>query len=210
MLKKSFLFLALVTLLALWLTCPVFAANVSADGNGLLVILLPEGENTPSSFFYLSPNSSEGSLTLTQLPVDRKLELPDYKNHHGGIGSLATGYALGNSWGDTEGAIELTVAAVEKSFGIVPAHTLVVPAGAVDDILDKIFVELHQLSPEPLEALCRTLVGIQLLDNSAQEDLAALLAAKCQHDADENTISTALAELMQEASKYKIASSSLS
>ncbi len=207
MLKKSFLFLALVTLLVTWLTFPVFAADVPEIS--LLVIFLPEGENTPSSFFYLSPDSSESTLTLTQLPVDRELELPDYENHHGGIGSLSTGYALGNSWGDVEGAIKLTVATVEESFGIVPDHTLVIPSGAVDEILNKVFPEPHQLSPEPLEALCRTLAGIQLLDNSDQEDLAALLTAKCQHDADETTISAALVKLVQNVSEYNISISSL-
>jgi len=66
----------------------------------------------------LSVNTYTKTLTLTSFLRDTYVDLPDYMGHTCGWNKLTSCYALGNSWGGTAGAMDMTNICLENNFGV--------------------------------------------------------------------------------------------
>lgn len=119
------------------------------------------------------------------------------------MGNVCT---LGYAWKEDAGAIGISTAAVQTSFQLSPAYTLLLSAEDSDCIFRQALSELHiiKISPDNGLAFKQAVVGLQGLDASAQSSFAEFVAAHSVSDADENTISTYLSEMISSSSGCKM------
>lgn len=204
MLKKILTTLLCISLLISIIPCS-FAdtdtRNDAPEADGLLLIVQSEkAEASSDFFFYLSPNPEEQKLTVTQLPADQSISLSSYKNHIlSNSLTLGQAFLLGQAWEGEAMAIDFSTVAAQSSFGISPAHTILISHKEDSpDVLAEVLSQLHiaVISPDPLAALGRILVGIAQLDDAAQNQLIAFIADNTEADADADTISAYLTELI--------------
>lgn len=204
MLKKILTTLLCISLLISIIPCS-FAdtdtRNDAPEADGLLLIVQSEkAEASSDFFFYLSPNPEEQKLTVTQLPADQSISLSSYKNHIlSNSLTLGQAFLLGQAWEGEAMAIDFSTVAAQSSFGISPAHTILISHKEDSpDVLAEVLSQLHiaVISPDPLAALGRILVGIAQLDDAAQNQLIAFIADNTEADADADTICAYLTELI--------------
>lgn len=204
MLKKILTTLLCISLLISIIPCS-FAdtdtRNDAPEADGLLLIVQSEkAEASSDFFFYLSPNPEEQKLTVRQLPADQSISISSYKNHILSDSlTLHQAFLLGQAWEGEATAIDFSTVAAQTCFGISPAHTIFISHKEDSpNVLAEVLSQLHiaVISPDPLAALGRILVGIAQLDGAAQNQLIAFIADNTGADADADTICAYLTELI--------------
>ena len=195
MLKKILTALLCVSLLISIIPCS-FAdtdtRNDAPEADGLLLIVQSEqAEASSDFFFYLSPNPEEQKLSIS---------LSSYKNHVlSNSLTLHQAFLLGQAWEGEAMAIDFSTVAVQSCFDFSPAHTILISHKEDSpDVVAEVLSQLHiaAVSADPLAALGRILVGIAQLDDAAQNQLIAFIADNTEADADADTISAYLTELI--------------
>lgn len=202
--KKRFFILVILLLAASCFALQTSAAQEDAeDASGLLLAVMPEEEADEWSFLFVSADPAEGKLMCTQIPADQAVSLHVYNGHFLSRGlTMGNVCTLGYAWEEDAGAIEISTAAVQTSFQLFPAYTLLLSAEDAACIFRQALDELHiaKISPDKELAFERVVVGLQGLDASAQSSFAEFVAAHGVSDADENAISTYLSEMIGSSS----------
>ena len=168
---------------------------------------MPEEGADEWSFLFVSADPVEGKLMCTQIPADQAVSIRVYTGHFLSRGlTMGNVCTLGYAWEEDAGAIGISTAAVQTSFQLSPAYILLLSAEDADCIFRQALSELHiiKISPDNGLAFKRAVVGLQGLDASAQSSFAEFVAAHSVSDADENTISTYLSEMISSSSGCKM------
>lgn len=190
------------------LALPTCAAQEDASGaDGLLLVIMPEESADAWNFLFVSTDPVNGKLMCTQIPADQAVSIRVYNGHFLSRGlTMGNVCTLGYAWEEDAGAIGISTAAVQTSFQLSPAYTLLLSAEDADCIFRQALSELHiiKISPDNGLAFKRAVVGLQGLDASAQSSFAEFVAAHSVSDADENTISTYLSEMISSSSGCKM------
>lgn len=213
MLKKILTTLLCISLLISIIPCSLAdtdTRNNAPEADGLLLIVQSEKAEAafPDFFFSVTHGSEDKTLTITQLPADQSISLSSYKNHIlSNSLTLGQAFLLGQAWEGEAMAIDFSTVAAQSSFGISPAHTLLISRKEDSpNVLAEVLSQLHiaAVSADPLAALGRILVGIAQLDDAAQNQLIAFIADNTGADADADTICTYLTELINRCDGYMI------
>lgn len=213
MLKKILTTLLCISLLISIIPCSFADTdthNDAPEADGLLLIVQSEKAEaaSPDFFFSVTHGSEDKTLTITQLPADQSISLSSYKNHIlSNSLTLGQAFLLGQAWEGDAMAIDFSTVAAQSSFGISPAHTLLISRKEDSpNVLAEVLSQLHiaAVSADPLAALGRILVGIAQLDDAAQNQLIAFIADNTGADADADTICTYLTELISGCDEYTI------
>ena len=213
MLKKILTTLLCISLLISIIPCSFADTDTHDDApeaDGLLLIVQSEKAEaaSPDFFFSVTHGSEDKTLTITQLPADQSISLSSYKNHIlSNSLTLGQAFLLGQAWEGDAMAIDFSTVAAQSSFGISPAHTLLISRKEDSpNVLAEVLSQLHiaAVSADPLAALGRILVGIAQLDDAAQNQLIAFIADNTGADADADTICTYLTELISGCDEYTI------
>ena len=196
---KRALCLFLVVFFAFGCCVSPSSATAPEEANGILLLVIgDDGES--DNFIYISRDTTENKLTIRQLPADQSISISTYKNHIlPNSLTLHQAFLLGQAWEGEAMAIDFSTVAVQTCFDFSPAHTILISRKEDSpNVLAEVLSQLHiaAVSPDPLAALGRILVGIAQLDEAAQSQLIAFIADNTEADADADTISAYLTELI--------------
>lgn len=175
------------------------AQDEASAANGVL-LLIAGNDGKVDDFLYISRSTAKNELTIQQLPADQDISVSPYKEHVlANPLTLHKVFLLGQAWEGEAMAIDFSTVAAQSSFGISPAHTILISHKEDSpDVIAEVLSQLHiaAVSADPLAALGRILVGIAQLDDAAQNQLIAFIADNTEADVDADTICTYLTELI--------------
>lgn len=101
----------------------------------------------------VSVNTYDKTLTLTSFLRDTYVDLPDYRSHTCGWNKLTSCYALGYSWGNAAGAMEMMNKCLKMNFGIEVDYNVEVDFDCfikVVDLLGGVGLEITQAEADYL------------------------------------------------------------
>lgn len=132
MLKKILTTLLCISLLISIIPCSFAGTdtrNDAPEADGLLLIVQSEKAEaaSPDFFFSIFHGAEDKKLAIRQLPADQSISISSYKNHILSDSlTLGQAFLLGQAWEGEAMAIDFSTVAAQSSFGISPAHTLLI------------------------------------------------------------------------------------
>lgn len=208
MLKKLTAFLIMIALLVCIIPASFSdTATTQQKANGIL-LLVAGSDGKVDDFLYVSCDTATNELTIRQLPADQDISISTYQNHVlANPLTLHKIFLLGQAWGEDAMAIDFSTVAAQTCFDVSPAHTLLIPSKeGAPNVLAEVLTTLHigAISPDPLAALGRILIGIAELDDETQSQLITFIADNTEADADAETICAYLTDLIKGFDNYTI------